>query len=957
MWPFTRRRKPRGDGGTPPPTPAAADRPERVGPAGLPPLQRVLEPMAAADLTAKQESFSQDLPAWQNPARTHEPLGHEVRADAPAGRVEGIARAGPPLARTADVALPVVQRQARRSRPAPRTSVMVSAAAVANPPARHAPVVAPADSGEPAVVVAPDQRHPDPDETTPVVAGSEDGTPPPSAGPPPPPAGEAGAAPTPVTPPPVTPTLDPLRPVSAPDNRPAVQRAPASDAPALPLASPPADAHPRRLGLGPPLSSHPASPPGGLAAPPGRPPSPSATVQRSSSTDAGGDVRPTPPSSDAKAAGAAAAGELPVRPSPPARAGGETGAPPDAATPSEQEPPAATPSEQEALAAGPGVQEAPAAAPVEPEAATPPPPGDGAPRAGTSPVADAATLPDREQPAGDGPAPYAALIGERSLGGPTADPPAEASPETPSGVPSETGGLPLRSSPGEGPGTSPPVVQRRAAAEQTPRPSDGHDRPAAGQPPDDGPPSGAEGRSAAGGRPGALPAQAPLLTERAPLRPVAEPPVEAGGSPRTGTQAAGEEPAGRRPATGAPPVRPPSPFPEGARPSRSTALPVVQRRSDERPRADGKGSPPAAVGESVSPPVPADAVPPARAHAEEALPPAATQTEEAVPPAAAQAEEAVPPAATQAEDAVPPAAQAERTGLVGDGPPLVAPGSQPSGVPLPEGTAAHGLGAPPLPLPPLPAEQPLPPPPVPASHTSAAASPAGGRPVQRARDGHHGSRVPPASPAPFGRSAPTSPLLGSLPLTLQRAPADRSPDHPAPAAGPGRSPMRSAGAAGAALGAVPQAGWTSAGPSDVGSLPSAAPLQLSSVAARDLPGAPGTHANGRAPAGMPLVQRTNGASPPGVTALLSAGAAAPGLEATTVQRAPSHAPATDAPETVRSDGSEPGEDAGSAPDASVMDQLNLDELTRRLGDRLVHRIKRELRLDRDRAGQLTDLRR
>lgn len=952
MWPFTRRRKPRGDAGTPPPTPAAADRPERVGPAGLPPLQRVLEPMAAADLTAKQESFSQDLPAWQNPARTHERLGHEVRADAPAGRVEGIARAGPPLARTADVALPVVQRQARRSRPAPRTSVMVSAAAVANPPARHAPVVAPTDPGEPAVVAAPEQRHPDPDETIPVVAGSEDGTPSPGAGPPPPPAGEAGAAPMPVTPPPVTPTLDPLRPVSAPDDRPAVQRAPASAAPALPLASPPADAHPRRLGLGPPLSSHPASPPDGPAAPPGRPPSPPAPVQRSSRADAGGDVRATPPSSDGKAAGPAAAGELPVRPSPPARAGGETGAPPGAATPSEQEPPAAppseqeppaaTPSEQEAPAAAPSMQEAPAAAPAEPEAATPPPPGDGAPHAGTSPAADAATLPEGEQPAGDGPAPHAALIGERSLGGPIADPPAEASPETPSGVPSETGGLPLRSSPGEGPGTSPPVVQRRAAAEQTPRPSDGHDRPAAGRPPDDGPPSGVEVRSAAGGRPGAPPAQAPLLTERAPLRPVAEPPVEAGGSPRTGAQAAGEEPTGRRSSPGGLPARPPSPLPEGGpRPSRSSALPVVQRRSDERPRADGQGPPPAAVGESVSPPATADAVPPPRAHAEEAL-----------PPAAAQAEGAVPPAAAQAEDAVPPAAQAERTGLVGDGPPLVAPGSPPSGVPLPEDTAAHGLGAPPLPLPPLPAEQPLPPPPVPASRTSTAASPAGRRPVQRARDGHHGSRVPPASPAPFGRSAPTSPLLGSLPLTLQRATADRSPDHPAPA-GPGRSPMRSGGAAGATPGAVPQAGWTGAGPSDVGSPASAAPLQLSSVAALDLPGAPGTHANGKAPAGMPLVQRTNGASPPGVTALLPAGAAAPGLEATTVQRAP----ATDAPETVRSDGSEAGEDAGSAPNASVMDQLNLDELTRRLGDRLVHRIKRELRLDRDRAGQLTDIRR
>jgi hypothetical protein len=73
------------------------------------------------------------------------------------------------------------------------------------------------------------------------------------------------------------------------------------------------------------------------------------------------------------------------------------------------------------------------------------------------------------------------------------------------------------------------------------------------------------------------------------------------------------------------------------------------------------------------------------------------------------------------------------------------------------------------------------------------------------------------------------------------------------------------------------------------------------------------------------------------------GTAAPGVDAMpAVQRAPEASPVATAPEAPAAPAGAPGGD--------------LDELARRLYDRIRSRLKAELRLDRERSGHLTDLR-
>jgi hypothetical protein len=76
----------------PGPAPVPVERPRRPAWRDAPPIQRSVAP---APLTARTVDFARDLTAHQPAPLALEPLGHEVHADAPSGRVSGLATIRP----------------------------------------------------------------------------------------------------------------------------------------------------------------------------------------------------------------------------------------------------------------------------------------------------------------------------------------------------------------------------------------------------------------------------------------------------------------------------------------------------------------------------------------------------------------------------------------------------------------------------------------------------------------------------------------------------------------------------------------------------------------------------------------------------------------------------------------------------------------------------------------------
>lgn len=1058
MWPFTRRR-PKGStaGARPGPQQAPAPAPpaEPVGPAGLPPLQRSLEPLQASGLVAGLTTFSDDLATWQNPARTHEPLGHEVRADAPAGLAQGVARAGAPISRTTDTPMPVAQRtrrpaaggSRRPSWPATEPSVPVQQSAAGAPSVPGAPepdaamtVQAPA-AGETSTLsaVAPEvtpRRLPTgpatvqrsvvtaarpadlPVRRLPTVAPPATTAaprPPVSGAPPPPGAAEpvsspvsgpapaetnaGGAAPhatvepaaggtpdvgsstvqrsTPVDGAPSSGTLQPLRPVSTPPSEPGhVQRsADGPTPPALPVARPGGATPGRRLGLGPPVSSAPR-----VETTPGAPPPPGSPLAAST-----------------EAAKAFLASARPT--SDPADAASGTGDGPTVQRSTDTPP---------AVPADPPVADV--AADSTPPAGTADPPADGGAPTSTAPLG--------EVPPGAAGAP---LVGERPLGSslPGHDPTTEAD----AGSPAPTPELPVARPglPGPATGAVLPAVQRSTAG---PAPTPAPPADATAAPPTDhtpvqpaeavaassgGVPASQDRRAAApstdaapaAAPPGDTPATAPLLGAVEPL--VTEP--DAPQPDQTVDAAAGslELPvAARAPLVGdgpplaTPPSREPAPDTSVQRAAAPPAsLPMA-------PPATGLVPPPAVP---VQPTVRGPAEPIQRTvHG----PPAGPVQRTVQGPSLERLTAAPPPGLVRGDGAGLPVASPSRP----EGEPP-SPGARPpvqrtlSG-PTAGGDLRQGPGAgpgrkaavlPPVMHAPLVHRTPIAPLSLQRSLGGASApapqTPAGG--LQTAVPPLHGD--PAASPA-RGTGTDAVPLRfptnGAVPGTgvgLQRMAAAASPPGTSPPAVPVGAPARPASAGPSALipsTAPPVHAGVAAPSPQAGSLaPTAVQRLLTASQATPAP----LHANGRPapvalaangfpshalagpdrhPAGLLPVARAVRAdagirTAGGVLAsqtVDSDGSASPtvGLSSNghegvngngmVVQRAEVGTVTSNvAPDTSTSSADLPQEET------SVMDSLDLDLLTRRIGDRLITRVKRELRIDRERMGRPSDIRR
>ncbi len=113
-----------------PAAPPAASAPSRPPPGwhGLPPVQRAVAPMP---LTAPVSRLTAALSSWADP-RFLAPLGHVVDPDGPSGRVEGVVRpVGAPLVQRSGPDLPLVSATSRRTG---RTAVQRSRWGVRPPP-------------------------------------------------------------------------------------------------------------------------------------------------------------------------------------------------------------------------------------------------------------------------------------------------------------------------------------------------------------------------------------------------------------------------------------------------------------------------------------------------------------------------------------------------------------------------------------------------------------------------------------------------------------------------------------------------------------------------------------------------------------------------------------------------------------------------------------------------------
>ncbi|HVL99043.1 MAG TPA: hypothetical protein VM324_07110 [Egibacteraceae bacterium] len=1004
MWPFTRRKKTGGpEGAQAAPPPAAPARPaEPVGPVGLPPLQRTFEPLTACALTAKHATFSDDLPAWQNPARTLEPLGHEVRADAPAGLVEGITRLAAPVPRAVEGTLPLVQRTAagtrgRPSRPGSAAPVIpptmvyapevthgrdtapgpspvqraMSRSPAGEPPTAHAvatapvapsaprgelvsapppalpvlrlpatplePVVSravddPVDDGAPEAASPPTEAHPAEDNrvqspapppstvaveadaetaAAPAVQGSDDVTPSASR-------------------PRATGTLDPLRPVSAPGELPPVQRAAGPTGPSLPLATPPPPAGgSRRLGLGAPI---PAAPVATRSAgpPPGSPLAASAEAAQAflDALPSSGSTADAPATADAASADAASA---------------------DAAA-------AATAPADDVAATGGGVT-GPAEGQAVQRTSRDLAPSDGGTGETAEPSAAAPLVGQRP--------PLGAFPEERVAPGDTQSPevglPVRA-PRSTDGLDTASSQAPTVGSPDPGPGAGDPRLAARGASGTPPPPV----LPVVQRAPV-GAPGAPRTSSPAGGPPPHSEAGTP--THGPPTATEAAAPTEAA------TPTVVELPAAE---AAAPTLAPPPPS-EGAAPpsvaASSTDRPDLPPNLEEvghagllgdRPlgppsdTADSGGSPEVGPGADA----PLDLALPAPAPLDFALPAPA-------PPDLARAEPVGPETSGTEQRAGVVQRSAEATAqpgapLLGDSV-LAAPA-------LPEATAgfAGNRASPPSPLA-APVLGPL----------------LGGLPLQRAVDrGVRPGAAAAAGPGAFSRRLASGPL-----------PASPSPQAPKGSAVDPRVPSSLVAAQAPRslppLWSAPPAGLPPAG---FGSPGLAAPgLQRSSDLAADAPGVAALAVQRTAPANGHLLAPLRSLTGPKGSAAAENGSAAgnghhpsgnghgallalavphgggrdAGQEGgeVSVQRvtavgevatsvaSPSGRSTGGVVDTPPAGASGPAGPSEEAEETSVIDALDLDELTRRLGDRLVHRMKRELRLDRDRVGHLTDIRR